>query len=163
MEGLQMRRYSISALLGLCVTAMASGAYAQEDLQWFGHADEYGASLIYGVPQSGYAPIAFQCGPDGGGTTFVFEFEPINPTDGVKVIVSLEAGDISIPIETRGTRLQMDDLFILEGKIELDDRFTDLLTSAEYLIVFVEDGAEEYPLDGALEAAADVLETCRYG
>lgn len=54
----------------------------------------------------------------------------------------------------------MDDLFILEGSATLDSRLTDLITSRGTLLAFVEDGAEEFPVDGAREAAATLLETC---
>ncbi len=154
------KRMTVKAFLMLGLAILAPAVYATEDLQWFGSADGYGASLIYGVPQSGYAPIAFQC-QDSGEIGFVFEFEPINPADGITILVTLEAGGISIPIETRGSRLEMDDLFILEGKYVPGDDLSKLLAASDYLSVFVEDGAEEYPLDGALEAARALFETCQ--
>lgn len=133
---------------------------ATEDIRWFGSADAYGASLVYGIPDSGYAPIAFFC-TNGADLAFAYEFEPIDPTDGGEVTVTLQVGDIIVPIETTGLRLEMDDLFILEGTTILDDRLTDLLTSRGTLHVFVEDGSAEYPLDGAREAASSLIEYCR--
>ena len=92
--------------------------------------------------------------------TFFFAFAPINAVDGVTVEVLLEAGDISVPIATTGARIEMDGSVIREGLTVLDERLTDLITSRGTLSVFVEDGAEEYPLDGAREAAAALIETC---
>lgn len=145
------------ALLSFCLPAIAT---AQEDLGWHGDKGEHGASLFYGIPQTDHAPISFACEKGSDQLTFVFAFAPINAVDGVKVEVLLEAGDVSVPIATTGARIEMDDSFILEGRTTLDARLTDLITSRGTLSVFVEDGAEEYPLDGAREAAAALIETC---
>lgn len=151
----------VSFAILLLGPGVASAAPAQEDLRWFGHADEYGASLIYGLPETSFAPVVFYCDAGSDALIASFEFEPVNAVDGVEVTVLLQAGDIEVPIETTGFRLEMDDLFILEGGTVLDHRLTDLLTSRGTLFVFIEDGAEEYPLDGAREAAAGLIETCR--
>lgn len=135
-------------------------ACAEEDLGWHGEKSEYGASLFYGIPQSDYAPISFFCEPGSADLTFAFSFAPVNAVDGVEVEVLLQAGDIAVPIATTGARIEMDDSFILEGTTVLDARLADLLTSRGTLSVFVEDGAEEYPLEGAREAAAALIETC---
>ncbi|WDR01928.1 hypothetical protein PSQ19_14665 [Devosia algicola] len=92
--------------------------------------------------------------------TFALAFAPINALNGVEVEVLLEAGDLAVPIATTGTRIEMDDSFILEGRIALDAKLTDLLTAGGTLSVFVEDGAEEFPLGGAREAATSLIQTC---
>lgn len=145
------------AALSCCFPAMAS---AEESPGWHGQKGEHGASLFYGIPQSDHAPLSFSCAQSSDELTFTFLFTPANAVDGVKVEVLLEAGDISVPIATTGTRIEMDDSFILEGRTVFDARLTDLLTSRGTLSVFVGDGAEEYPLDGAREAAAALIETC---
>ncbi|RUM96372.1 hypothetical protein EET67_18670 [Pseudaminobacter arsenicus] len=145
------------AALWCCLPAMAT---AEENLGWHGQKSEDGASLFYGIPETNHAPLSFSCAQSSDELTFVFAFAPISAVDGVKVEVLLEAGDISVPIATTGARIEMDDSLILEGRTMLDARLTDLLTSRGTLSVFVEDGAEEYPLDGAREAAAALIETC---
>jgi hypothetical protein len=146
----------LAALL-CCLPAMAA---AEENLGWHGGKAEQGAVLFYGIPQSGYAPISFACPEGRSELVFVFAFAPIEAVDGVQVEVLLQAGDIEVPIATTGMRIEMDDSFILEGRTVLDARLADLLTSRGTLHVFVEDGAEEFPLDGAREAAAALIETC---
>lgn len=146
----------------LVLAALLGGAAgAQENVAWVGEAGEDEASLFYGIPQSGYAPIVFYCTPEAEELVFVYEFAPIDAREGVAVEVTLQAGDIVVPIQTVGHQLDMDDLFILVGHTPLDARLIDLVTSRGTLIVFVEDGAEEYPLDGAREAAGPLIETCR--
>ncbi|MGB3834493.1 MAG: SH3 domain-containing protein [Mesorhizobium sp.] len=148
--------FRIAALA--CLTPMT--AIAEENLGWHGQKGEHGASLFYGIPQTDRAPLSFSCARGSDELTFAFAFAPINAVDGVKVEVLLEAGDIAVPIATTGARIEMDDSFILEGRTVLDARLTDLITSRGTLSVFVEDGAEEYQLDGAREAAAALIETC---
>lgn len=153
-----LSRCGIAMLLaGLMLPA---GAMAEENLGWHGDAHDGMATLFWGIPQSGYAEIAFSCQAGDAMATFVFAFAPIEAIDGVEVEVTLEAGDISVPIHTTGALMQMDDQFLLEGQVALDARLIDLLTSRGMLSVFVEDGAGEYPLDGAREAAAALIETC---
>jgi hypothetical protein len=131
-----------------------------EEMAWFGARYDDGANLVYGIPESDYAPISFSC-QDGSRTlAFVYEFEPAGAEDGTKVEVILQAGDILVPVETTGIRLPEIDIYLLEGATELDDRLADLLTSRGTLHVFVGDGAAEYPLDGAREAAEPLLATC---
>lgn len=155
-----MRLVSFATVL-IGLAGLGFAAHAEEDIHWFGYADKYGAALIYGLPETSFAPIAFYCDAESGELTVSFEFEPIDATDGVEVTVLLRAADIEVPIQTTGQRLDMDDLFILEGRTVLDDRLIGLINSQGTLQMTIEDGAEEYPLDGAREAASGLIETCR--
>lgn len=146
-----------TALLLLLPLAAAA---AQEDLGWHGLAHEDSAMLFYGIAQSDQVELGFSCQARSNLVSFVYAFAPIEAVDGVAVQVLLQAGDIEVPIHTTGVRLEMDELFLLEGETALDARLIDLLSSRGTLLVFVEDGAAEYPLDGAREAAAALIETC---
>ena len=142
---------------------LPAGAMAQDNPGWHGTAYEGIATLFYGVPESDHAELSFSCEAGSGTATFVFAFAPILAVDGVEVLVTLEAGDVSLPIQTTGMLLEMDDQFLLEGQVPLDAQLTDLLGSEGVLSVFVEDGSAEYALDGALDAASDLFETCGQG
>lgn len=149
------------ASIATALICFSLAAQAEEDLQWFGYSEKHGAALIYGVPETSFAPLAFNCETETGTLTFTVEFEPVDAADGVEVTVYLQAGDVEIAIETIGQRLEMGDLFILQGSVLLDDRFENLIASRGALIVTIEDGAMEYPLDGARKAASRLLKTCR--
>ena len=157
-----MHQNRLIAILGIaalvCFGPMP--ALTEENLGWHSQKTEHGASLFYGIPQTDHAPLSISCAQGSDELTFAFAFAPINAVDGVKVEVLLEAGDIAVPIAATGARIEMDDSFILEGKTVLDARLVDLLGSSSVLSVFVEDGSEEYPLGGAREAAAVLIETC---
>jgi len=135
-------------------------ATAEETIGWHGLAHEDGATLFYGIAQSDHVELAFFCQAGSTALSFVYAFAPIEAVDGVAVQVLLQSGDIEVPINTTGMAMEMDELFLLEGTATLDARLIDLLTSRGTLLVFVEDGAAEYPLDGAREAAAALIETC---
>ncbi len=139
---------------------LSAGTMAQDNPGWHGNEYESMATLFYGVPQSDHVEIALSCQAGSKTANFVFAFAPIQAVDGVQVQVTLEAGDISLPIQTTGALMQMDDLFLLEGKVAVDARLIELLDSPGMLSVFVEDGAAEYPLEGALDAAAALIEAC---
>jgi len=143
--------------------ALPAGAMAEDDLGWHGNVHDGMATLFWGIPQSGYAEIAFSCHSGSQGAGFVFAFAPIHAVDGVEVTVTLEAGDIAIPIRTTGALMQMDDQFLLEGQVAIDAQLVALLDAPGLLSVFVEDGSVEYPLDGAREAAAALIAACGSG
>lgn len=140
---------------------LASSAVLADEVKWFVLNEEAeGAVLIYGTPDSGYAPFSFRCDGKGGALDVTVEHEPVNATTGVKVETFFSAGDIEIQVATTGTRLEMDDLFILEGQTPLDKRFQDLITSSGPLTMTIEDGAEDYPLDGAGNPAREFFRLC---
>lgn len=157
--GLQGRLNVVLLFAGLSFFLPAL-ATANEKPGWHGQRGTHGASLFYGIRNADQARLAFSCTRGSNELTFTFAFAPGNALEGAGVEVLLEAGGISVPIATTGARIAVDDRFILEGKTVLDARLADLLTSRGTLSVFVEDGSEEYPLDGAREAAAALIETC---
>lgn len=147
------------ALLSLAAIELHPRAQA-EQVTWFGSRNEDGASLAYGTPSSGYGKIVFSCQAGQDELMFTYEHEPINAVDGAEVDAVLAAGDVEIAIPTTGTRLEIDDVYLLEGQAKLDDALRKLLTAGGNLTITVEDGAAEYPLEGAAEAAKHLLQVC---
>ncbi len=140
---------------------LAPSIASADEVTWFVLQEEaQGAVLIYGTPDSGYAPLSFRCDGKGGVLDVTIEHQPINATDGVKVETFFSAGDIEVRVATTGTRLEMDDLFILEGQTPLDKRFQDLVMSSGPLTMMIEDGSEEYPLEGARDPARKFFKLC---
>lgn len=161
MRGMSKFKVAVAAVASSGLLQISSPhAASAEQISWFGNRSEDGASLIYGTPDSGYGKIVFSCQAGQEDVTFVYEHEPINPADGVKVNVFLSAGGEDIAIPTTGSRLQIDDVFLLEGHTKLDSRLRKILNAEGELTVTVEDGIEAYPLEGAAEAAKHLLKTC---
>lgn len=159
-----MKQITISAaaaaLLGAMLICSLSPPARADQAIWFGNRNEDAASLIYGRPDSGYGKIAFTCQVGQDELMFTYEHEPINAVDGVAVDAVLAAGGVEVSIPTIGARLEIDDVFLLEGQIRLDNALRKLLTSGGTLTIMVEDGAESYPLDGAAQAAGHLLQAC---
>src|SRR5690606_6778982 len=91
---------------------------------------------------------------------FALVFEPVNVSQGDVVEVVLQAGDLAVPITTTMAWMEMDDSFVLEGRTMLDAPLMDILSASGTLLVYAEDSDTEFPLDGARQAAAEILETC---
>jgi hypothetical protein len=138
-----------------------AGAAIAEDVRWFTTGDGAGAALVYGTPDSGHGEIAVQCGEAGSAATAVLEFEPADATDGMEVPVRLSSAGGEIAISATGVRIEMDDLFLLEGPLPADADIEAVLGAGGELLV--EAGAETraYPLDGAGAAAEAFIDACR--
>lgn len=151
------------AAVAVLVTLTAFGAHAAEEKpRWIGAAiDGGGATLIYGIPETDHAPLSFACERKGQPLTFSFEHEPKSAKTGIKVPVALSAIGIEITVPTVGQRLELDDLFVLEGPVRLDDRLKKLLASGGTLKVRAGGATVEFPLTDMAEAARPLLAHCR--
>lgn len=147
------------AIIAIALSGLTASASAA-NVVWFGNRHEDGATLVYGIPDSGYGQIVLSCEAGNNDLSFVYEHEPADAKNGVKLEVILSAGGHEVSIPTTGTRLEIDDTFILEGRTKLDDRLVELLTSSGRLTVTVEDGVADYPLDGAADASRHLVEVC---
>lgn len=134
-------------------------AVAEEAPGWHGGRTAAGVRLYYGIPQSDHAPVSFTCAPGGKGLTFVFAAGRNDSVDSAAVELRLRAGGVEVPIQTTAMYADMD-TFVFEGKTILDDRLVALITSGETLAILTGDGVEAFPLAGAGEAAAPLLEAC---
>lgn len=146
--------------LVLALAGPAGGARAQEDLAWVGQEGEGFASLHYGVPESDYVLISLFCDVESRTIDLAYLHEPADARDGVEVDVVLRAGGSELSVATVGMSLVMDDSFVLTGRLESAGRLRDLLASGGVLTVRVEGDDSDYPLDGALEAAAPLFAAC---
>lgn len=154
------RSLSTYVLLGALV-ALASGpsASAQEKLEWLGWSGEGAASLVYGVAESDHVLLSLSC-EQGSPIRLVYPYEPRQARDGGAYDLTLKVGKQTLSMETTGTRLEMDDLFILEGDLPKGTSLVGLLTGGDILTVGVDKDVSELPLGGAATAASALLEIC---
>lgn len=150
-------RISMAFLISLIAT---SASAAEDKPRWIGSAVQEGASLLYGLPNTGDVQLSFSCGRKGEVLEFSFDHEPRSAKNGMKVALSLSANGVEIKIPTVGERMEMDDQFVLSGRIPLDDRLKKLLTSNGILKVRARKRSIEFPLAGVAEAARPLLERC---
>lgn len=153
-------RFTRTAFL-VATLAAASPALTQPHPGWHTLDDDEGITLYYGVPATDYAPLSFFCAGSGTPLEFVYVPDPRPRPSPQPEEVRLQAGDIIVTILVTGTRLELDDTYLLRGETPLDDRLADLLTSSGVMQVFLRRNREEFPLDGARSAAQRFIEACR--
>ncbi len=149
-----------SLFAGFVLALLFIGPADAQERTWIGYSYEDGAALIYGVPDSGDMTLSFDCATNSDTLAFIYAFEPQNASDGMKVDVLLQAGDMAVTVATVGSRLEMDDIFVLEGELKFDARSAGIITSDGVLQISVGDKSEEIPLAGAREAAKSLREAC---
>lgn len=147
----------LASFLGLAAGASAS---AEEKLDWHGWSGEGSASLVYGVAESDYVLVSLSCEKAGSPIRLVYPYEPKQPTDGGTYDLTLKAGKETVSLSTTGTRLEMDDLFILEGELPKGTNLVGLLTGGETLTVGVGQDVTVLPLAGAATAGSALFEIC---
>lgn len=140
--------------------ALTAGAAVAEDLQWLNYIDEDRAIFIYGVPETDFVPLSFECSVGDPELQFNYWHEPENARDGMEVPVMLNAGGQSIELITIGSRWEMDDLFVIDGSLLLDDTLIKMLSAPGVLSIDLGDEIHEYPLDDARSALKPFVKAC---
>ncbi|KQW31514.1 hypothetical protein ASE36_04535 [Rhizobium sp. Root274] len=149
--------FSVAALGSLISTWPASG---EEKLAWHGWSGDGAAQLVYGVAESDHVLLSFACEQSGSPIHLVYPYEPKQPKDGALYDVTLKAGKQTISVKSTGTRLEMDDLFILEADLPAGANLLGLLTASKRLTVAVGKDVTELPLEGAAIAGSALFEIC---
>lgn len=150
-----------------CVTALALllqpviPLRAEEDLDWQAWSGEGAAQLVYGVAESDFVLLSFACDSAQGPIVVTFPYEPNGAREGASYQLVLEAGSRTLTVETVGTRLQMDDLFILEGKLARGADLQGLLGQGGMLKVRFGTDVTELPLKSAQKPSKNFFATCK--
>lgn len=153
-------RVSKAIVIGLGLALSPINLAHAEDFQWLNYIGQDRALFLYGVPETDFVPLAFECSNGRQELHFSYWHEPANARDGMDVPVMLHGGGQSISLTTKGTRWEMDDLFVIEGNLPLDDTFIAIFTSTGVLSVELSDAIEEYPLEGAREVLKPFVAAC---
>jgi hypothetical protein len=153
-------RALLAALTLGVALACLTPATAEEEMSWFGYADETMAAVAYGIPDSDYAPLVIRC--DKGATEAVFrvEHEAIKAKNGAKLPVRLTTGALKLEISTTAHHQEMDDSLHLQGRVKLAGPLRDILGSTGKLTLTAEGRDTEYPLKGAAKAATKLFAMC---
>ncbi len=158
-------RLFVAAALQLPVWAalmIAAPAAAQtdEELQWFGDLTDGRAMLVYGVPESDYAPLSMMCDQGDQDLTIYLEYEPVKARVGDTVSVHMTAGGATATFPAVAEPQEMDDLLHLKGHAKLDATLQAILTAGGDLTLEIETTKITYPLKGAADAAKPLMATC---
>lgn len=148
---------AVAALVGL---TSLKAVWADEKLSWLGWSGEGAASLAYGLAESDHVLLSLACEKAGTPIRLVYPHEPAQPVDGGTYELTLKTEKQALSLKTTGTRLEMDDLFILEGELPKGTDLVALLTAGKTLTVAVDQDVTELPLDGAASAGSALFEIC---
>lgn len=149
---------ALSPVLAGVLPAVAS-AY-----RWIGQITEDGAALRYAIPESDGIKIDFHCYRTSRAIVVHYEHAPQAAKEGGKfdVRLSVRGRDpgLSVTIAATGRRLELDDLFVLEGETRMTPALRRLLADGGSLLVQVDGRTEEIPLKGIAAAAKQLFASC---
>lgn len=139
-------------------------AASASEYRWIGQITEDGAALSYAIPESDGIKIDFHCDRKTRAIVVNYDHEPKAAKDGGKFDLQLsvrgrDAG-LSVKIAAIGRRLELDDLFVLQGQTRMTPALRRLLAEGGTLLVQVDGKAEEIPLKGITAAAKQLFASC---
>jgi hypothetical protein len=143
---------------------MAGGAaaFAEDARQWIGDSQEGIASLIYGVPQSDDAPVAFRCELPAHDFFVTLSLPPdFEPKAGtVRLTISAPPTAEELPVDAEIQFLQEMEVTFLEAKPVFDVAIARMLKQGSELRFTIGDKTFVYPLAGAAEAMGPIESAC---
>lgn len=148
------------ALAGL--VAASASARADDDRIWLGLDYETGASLVYGVPESDDAPIAFVCELPGRDLILDMSLgEAFRPQSG-KVDVKITAPPTSDSLSLTGEVQVSEEVgdTILEVRGRLTPSLSHMLSKGKELVITIGKEKRTFPLTGAAEAMRPLASAC---
>jgi len=154
------RLLSASALSAIVLMSAHRPSDAEEELTWIGWVGEGAASLAYGLAESDYVLLSLACEKAGGPVLVYFPHEPEGAKDGASYRLILETGGRAATIETTGRRMEMDDLFILEGELQSGEELKALLGGTGTMKISIGEDVTELPLAASSEAVGEFLAVC---
>ena len=155
-----MKAVAALALAGLAI--LITGARADDDRIWLGLDYEGGATLVYGVPESDDAPIAFVCELPARDLILDMSLgEGFQPRSG-KVDLTITApptkdslsltGEVQVSEEVGDT--------ILEARGKLTPALSHMLSKGKELIITVGKDKRTFPLAGAKDGMRPLASAC---
>ena len=156
-EGMSNNLLWMTVVGALLATAGQSSA---EDLVWFSNQYDSTTTLAYGMPDTDYTPIVFNCEKgDETARLFVTHDAP-NAEDGQQFDVTLSSAAGSVQLLATGQFQEIDDLLHLEGQVPLDQKLVRILSSGDTLKISMGADVQEIPLTGAADEVDALVAAC---
>ncbi len=157
-----MKSISVGAVFVFLLAYPASAG--ANDYQWIGQITEDGASLSYAIPESDGIKLDFHCDRKTRAIVVNYDHEPAGAKDGAKYDIELslrgrDAG-LRVVVPATGQRLELDDLFVLQGQTRMTPGLRRVLSEGGTLLVKVHGRVEEIPLKGIGAATRQLLAAC---
>lgn len=142
--------------------AVVSAVARADDRIWLGLDYETGASLVYGVPESDDAPIAFVCELPGRDLILDMSLgEAFRPQSG-KADVTITAPPTKDSLALTGEAQVSEEVgdTILEAHGRLTPALSNMLAKGKQLIIAVGNEKRTFPLDGAKDGMRPLESAC---
>ena len=148
-----------SALMGV---AVPGAIHAEDARQWIGDSQEGIASLLYGIPQSDDAPVAFRCELPARDFFVTLSLPPdFEPKAGsVRLAITAPPTGEDVQGDAEIQFLQEMDVTFLEAKLAFDVAIARMLKQGSELRFTIGEKAFVYPLAGAAEAMGQIEAAC---
>lgn len=148
--------------LAFVVVALASGARADDERIWLGLDYDEGATLVYGVPESDDAPIAFVCELPGRDLILDLSLgEAFRPQSGevdVKITAPPTTDSVALSGEVQVSEEVGDT--IVEARGRLAPALSHMLSKGKQLVVAIGKETRTFPLAGAADAMRPLASAC---
>lgn len=153
---------SVTALAVPVLLATAAWVSAEDARKWMGDQQENIATLIYGVPQSDDAPIAFRCELPAHDFFVTLslppDFEPKAGTVRLAMAAPPTAEEVQVDAEIQF--VQEMDVTFLEAKPAFDAAIARMLKQGRELRFTLGEKTFVYPLAGAADAMGPIEAAC---
>jgi len=151
---------SLIPFIASAVIGFAVPAAAEENLSWGGWSSDGSASLFYGLAESDHVLLSLACESRDSPILLAVPYESADAKDGAAYPLTLSVGSDALTVDTTGSRMEMDDLFILVGELPNGSDIKSLLTGTGMLKVAIGTEVTELPLDSIGKAAQEFLAVC---
>lgn len=161
------RRSLSRALLTVAMIMLAQGlspspAHAQDEDQprWFGTSFSNKTALVFGVPESDYVVLWFQCQQGKPVVSVGVQDEESNADEGDLMLVRLAANGEAIEFSNK-VRLNHESGGIeVDGSLPLDPTMRRILSATDRLEIVIDGHTQDYDMAGAAEPAARMIAAC---
>lgn len=165
-RGIRVARYRSVILAGMmtasAVMLAASNLAAEEARKWMGEAQEGGAVLLYGLPQTDDVPVGFRCELPARAFVMTLSVDPdFEPKTGtVKLTVTAPPAVDQLVVDADIQFLPEMELTFLEARPAFDAAIARMLKQGTELKFTIGEKTFSYPLAGAAEAMGPVEAAC---
>lgn len=136
--------------------------HAEEARVWMGEAQEGGAVLLYGMPQTDDVPVSFRCELPARAFIMTLSLDPdFEPKSGTaKLTVTAPPATDQLVVEAEIQFLEEMELTFLEARPAFDAAIARMLKQGTELTFTIGEKTFAYPLAGAAEAIGPIEAAC---
>lgn len=150
------------SILVIILAMLAQPALAEEPY-WFDNQFDATTALVYGLPDTDYAPLLLRCEQGDADVVLLSEHDLRNLADGVEMPLILSTPAQSLTFPATGYYSELTDMMSFQANAPLDRHLMSLLQSGPELMVQVGDNKLSYPLENIAKGLDALQLACGAG